>query len=153
VTREPTWRPAGAAVRGRDARWLPPLSPAERARRGAHHSAAAFGARRKLLLTPAPAHPHCAPSVPPTRRSPAPTGTPTPSASFATSATPSASGTPLPLGAFKEILVADCNGGVHILPGTPFEINLNLRGVRHLLNAGADEIRDAAKCLGRQRNW
>lgn len=96
---------------------------------------------------------HCAPVLPLARRSPPSTGTPTPSASFGTSATPSASGTPLPIGAFKEILVVDCNGGVHLLPGTPYEINLNLRGLRHFLNAGADEIRDSAKCLSRQRGW
>ena len=47
----------------------------------------------------------------------------------------------------------DCNGGLHILPGTPFEVNVNLRGLRHMANFAANEIRDRARCNARSRNW
>jgi len=82
-----------------------------------------------------------------------PTNTPTPSASFGSSITPSVSAAPLPQGAIKEIMVLDCNGGLHLFPGTPMEVNMNLRGVRHLFNYAADEIRDRAQCVANTRTW
>ena len=41
---------------------------------------------------------------------------------------------PPPFGAIRELVVLDCNGGLHVLPGTPLEVNVNLRGARHLVN-------------------
>lgn len=41
----------------------------------------------------------------------------------------------------------DCNGGLHLLPGTPLEMNFNLRGLRHAVNYGAEEIFERARCL------
>jgi hypothetical protein len=63
------------------------------------------------------------------------------------------SSTPLPVGAIKELMVLDCNGGLHLLPGTPMEVNVNLRGARHLVNYAADEIRDRAQCVANSRGW
>lgn len=54
---------------------------------------------------------------------------------------------PLPYGVFRELLVLDCNGGLHMMPNTPLEVNANLRGVRHALNFAADEIRSRAECV------
>lgn len=54
---------------------------------------------------------------------------------------------PLPYGVFRELLVLDCNGGLHLMPNTPLEVNVNLRGVRHALNFAADEIRARAECV------
>jgi len=50
-------------------------------------------------------------------------------------------------GALKELVVLDCNGGLHLFPNTPMEVNVNLRGARHLVNYAADEIRDRAQCV------
>ncbi len=42
----------------------------------------------------------------------------------------------------------DCNGGLHLLPGHPLEVNINLRGARTALNVAAEEIKQHAKCAG-----
>lgn len=60
---------------------------------------------------------------------------------------------PLPAGAIREILVLDCNGGLHLFPGTPMEVNFNLRGLRHAFNFAAEEIRARAQCLAERRTW
>lgn len=49
----------------------------------------------------------------------------------------------------RELAVLDCNGGLHILPNHPFEINVNLRGARHILNQIAREIQSHAECVAR----
>lgn len=54
----------------------------------------------------------------------------------------------MPYGTIGDVFVLDCNGGVHILPGTPAEVNLNIKGARHLLNFAADEIRGRVACVG-----
>lgn len=78
------------------------------------------------------------------------TPTPTPSASatpsVGSSPTPSPSSRPLPTGAIKELFTLDCNGGLHIFPGHPLEVNVNLRGARQVLNVLAEEIRQHARC-------
>jgi hypothetical protein len=91
----------------------------------------------------------------PLRRRATPTqtqATPSPSASSGTSQTPTRTPPPLPYGAIREIAVLDCNGGLHLLPNTPAEVNLNLRGLRFLLNFAADEIRQRARCLAARLN-
>jgi len=77
---------------------------------------------------------------------PTPTSSASASPSVGSSPTPSPSSRPLPIGAIREIFTMDCNGGLHILPGHPLEVNVNLRGVRQILNVLAEEIRQHAKC-------
>ncbi len=87
---------------------------------------------------------------------PSPSSTPASfsvSPSFGASASPTMSSTPLPVGAIKELMVLDCNGGLHLFPGTPMEVNVNLRGARHLVNYAADEIRNSAQCVANSRGW
>jgi hypothetical protein len=45
-----------------------------------------------------------------------------------------------------SISVLDCNGGLHLLPDHPLEMNVNLRGFVKTLNFAADEIRSRARC-------
>lgn len=39
------------------------------------------------------------------------------------------------------------------MPNTPFELNANLRGLRHVVNYAAEEIRDIARTTATERNW
>ena len=48
---------------------------------------------------------------------------------------------------------SDCNGGLHLFLNTPMEININMRGFRHIYNFVADEIRKVAMCSAAAQNW
>jgi hypothetical protein len=79
---------------------------------------------------------------------PTPSITPTPS--LGSSPSPSPSQRPVPFGTIRDVAVLDCNGGLHILPGHPLEMNINLRGARHVLNVLGDEIVSHAKCAAKK---
>lgn len=106
-------------------------------------------APRQRPTTPFPSSPRCRDSS----QTSTPTQTSTPSPSLGTSLSPSVTPSALPFGAIRDVLLLDCNAGLHILPGMPLEVNVNLRGLRHMADYGAAEIREVARCTADTRNW
>jgi hypothetical protein len=79
--------------------------------------------------------------------SPNPSITASPSPSTGSSASPSPSSAPLPYGVIREIAVMDCNGGLHLFPNTPMEVNINAKAFRHVWNQAVEEITNRANCM------
>lgn len=46
----------------------------------------------------------------------------------------------------ETIVSIDCNGGVHLLPGHPLEMNMNIRTFKKLGDLAAQEIVRTANC-------
>lgn len=46
----------------------------------------------------------------------------------------------------ETIAAIDCNGGVHLLPGHPLEINMNIRTFKKIADLSAQEIVRTANC-------
>jgi hypothetical protein len=48
-------------------------------------------------------------------------------------------------GLWKDLVVMDCAGGLHVLPGTAFETDVNLASFAAVSNGFAEGIADRAK--------
>jgi hypothetical protein len=46
----------------------------------------------------------------------------------------------------QDIMVMDCSGGLHLLPGTPLEFNFNFRSIKRIVDGASAAMLATAAC-------